>query len=162
MPEVTRSGYGDDGAAWLKDQGITEHNGFSPSSTQAESKDYILAKELDVKLKGMSALPSVKDVRGGKKTGAAAFMATTIDEVDAFFQKNPDKLHKDWIEGKTKSTISEVRGLMHQATKIKWSILVGQVWCQEFKSLDENTLTVKIDGANVEGKIELKEVQIKV
>ena len=154
--------YGDDGAAWLKDQGITAHNGFQPPSTQAESKDFIVGKELDVKLKGMSTLPSVKDVRGGKKTGAAAFMHETIEQVDAWLGKSPPKLHKDWLEGKTKATISEVRGLMYEATKIKWGILVGQVWCQEFKSLDANTLTVKIDGKDVVGTIELSEVEIKV
>lgn len=154
--------YGDDGAAWLKDQGLTSYNGFQPPSTQAASKDFIVGKELDVKLKGMSTLPSVKDVRGGKKTGAAAFMHDTITEVDAWLAKSPEKLHKDWLEGKTKATISEVRSLTYEATKIKWSILVGQVWCQEFKSLDENTLTVKIDGKDVVGTIELREVEIKV
>jgi hypothetical protein len=156
------STYGDDGAAWLKDQGFTEYSGFAPKSTQATSTDFIVGKELNVKLKGLSTLPSVKDVRGGKKTGAGAFMDAVITDMDAWLKKNPEKLHEKWLEGKTKSTTSETRGLLYQAAQIKWSILVGQVWCSEFKTLDEDTLTVKIGGANVEGKIELREIEIKV
>jgi hypothetical protein len=146
----------------LKDQGFTEYSGFAPKSTQATSTDFIVGKELNVKLKGLSTLPSVKDVRGGKKTGAGAFMDAVITDMDAWLKKNPEKLHEKWLEGKTKSTTSETRGLLYQAAQIKWSILVGQVWCSEFKTLDEDTLTVKIGGANVEGKIELREIEIKV
>jgi hypothetical protein len=160
------SKYGDDGAAWLKEQGLTD-NGFSPKSVQAESKDFIMGKELDIKIKGCSKLDSVKAVKekikGGKKLNPCdTFMSNAIEEVDEFVKKNPKNLHEKWLTGQTQAQIAKTRGLIYQAAQIKFGILVGQVWFKEFSSLDENTLTVKIDGQEVVGVTELREVEIKI
>ena len=158
--------YGADGAAWLKEQGLTD-NGFSPKSVQAESKDFIMGKELDIKLKGCSKLDSVKAVKekiaAKKKLNPCdTFMSDAIKEVDGFVAKNPKNVHQKWLTGQAQAQIAKTRGMIYQSAQVRFSIIVGQVWFQEFKSLDENQMTVKIDGQDVVGTCELKEIEIKV
>lgn len=158
--------YTDAGATWLKDQGLTS-NGFSPKSVQADSKDFIMGKELLIKLKGCSKLDSVKAVRekiaGNKKLNPCdAFMAQAIADVEAFFTDNPKSVHEKWLTGQTQAQIAATRGLIYQTSQIKFGILVGQTWFTEFKSLDETTLTVRIGGHDVVGTCELREIEIKV
>lgn len=161
--------YGADGAAWLKDQGITESNGFAPKMVQAESKDFYVGKELSVSLKGFATLPSVKDVKermakAGTKplTGCAALMADVITECEGAFKKLPASKHEQWIKDKVKHTVATVRGLLHQKAQTQFAIIVGQTWFSEFKSLDENTLTLKLGGEDVIGKVEQNEVEIHI
>jgi hypothetical protein len=52
--------------------------------------------------------------------------------------------------------------LIWQTAQVKFSVIVGQTWFQEFKSLDENQLTVKCGGYDIVGTCELREIQIKV
>ncbi len=170
FPGVKLQGYADlytvDGATWLKEQGLTS-NGFSPKSVQADSKDFIMGKELDIKIKGCSKLDSVKAVRekivAKKKLNPCdTFMSNAITEVDDFLQKNPKNLHEKWLTGQAQVQIAKTRGLIYQAAQIKFGIIVGQVWFTEFKSLDENQMTVKLDGQDVVGTCEMREIEIKV
>jgi hypothetical protein len=170
FPEVKLAGftekYGEEGANWLKEQGFT-YNGFAPKTVAAASTDFIMGKELEIKLKGYSTLPSLKDVKakvdaGGKLNGPATLMAIVIKDVENFLKKNPKNLHPKWLAGQTEAQIAKTRGLIWQTAQIKFSILVGQTWFQEFKSLDENQLTVKIGTEDVVGTCEMREIQIKV
>ena len=165
--------YGDNAAAWLKEQGITDYSGFSPKSVQAESTDFYLGKELKVSLKGLSSLPSVKDVKAqmdkGKLTVSAKLMQPYVQEVEDFLAStiyksasNQDNLFETWLDGKTKQATADVRKLLFELARIKFAIIVGQVWFNEFASLDENTLTVTVDGQSVDGKVEIREVEIKI
>lgn len=170
FPGVKLKGFADlyteAGAAWLKEQGLTS-NGFSPKSVQADSKDFIMGKELDIKIKGCSKLDSVKAVRekiaSKKKLNPCdQFMSNAIDEVGDFIKKNPKNVHEKWLIGQTQAQIAKTRGLIYQTAQIKFGVIVGQVWFTEFKSLDENQLTLKLDGQDVVGTCELREIEIKV
>ena len=41
-------------------------------------------------------------------------------------------------------------------------MVVGQVWFTEFASLDENSMSVTVDGQKLDCKVEAKEVQIAI
>lgn len=158
--------YGDEGATWLKEQGFT-YNGFAPKMVQAESKDFIVGKELEIKLKGYSKLDSVKAVKekiksGKKLNGPDTLMSIVIKDVDTFLAKNPQNLHEKWLTGQTQAQVAKTRGLIWQTAQIKFGILVGQTWFNEFSSLDENTMTVKIDGQEIVGVAELREIEVKI
>lgn len=159
--------YGAEAAEWLKLQGLTDYSGYSPKQVQAESKDFYLGKEMSVSLKGYSTLPSVKDVlakaSAGKLKGPAALMNDTIGEVEKFFKKTSDSsLCEKWLDGKQKATQAEVRARIREAAQIKFAIVVGNSWFSEWKSLDENTMTLTLDGETLDGKIEQREVEIKI
>ena len=165
--------YGKEASDWLKEQGVTDYSGFNPKSVQAESTDFYMGKELTVSLKGLSSLPSLKDVKAaivkGKLNAGAALMAPYVKEVEDFLvspaytgSPKKDQLLEAWIEGQQKTATNTVRGLLFEMAQIKFSVIVGQVWFKEFKSLDENTLTIDVDGQNIEGKVEAKEVQVMI
>lgn len=160
--------YGADGAAWLKEQGFTDYSGFSPKSVLAEAKDVYKAKELKVSLKGYSSFPTLakyrEAVQKGKLNGPAELMKPYVDEVDAFlasdvYKKAADQgaLFTAWIEPKAKDATAKVRSLLSAMAEIKFSIVVGQVWPKEFKSLEENSMDLTLDGKLLSFKVEQNE-----
>jgi len=165
--------YSDDGANWLKEQGFTDYSGFSPKAVQAESTDFYLGKELKVSLKGLSSLPTLKvareNIAKGKVNAPTALMKTAIEKVDAFLASDAYKtsavqetLFEVWLDGEAKTASAAARRLQREIAEDVLTLVVGQTWFTEFKSLDENTMTITVDGQNVEGKIEMREVEVKI
>lgn len=157
---------GTDSVAWLKEQGITEYNGFSPKSVQAESTDYYMGKELKVNLKGYSTLPSLnavrKSIKAKKVNAVSSLMVPAIEEVEqASSNMNPEEL-KSWLIQKKTWTTEQARSLMFDMAKSKFAIVVGQVWFNEFESINQNSLDVEIDGTTISGSVEMKEIQVKI
>jgi hypothetical protein len=166
--------YGETGATWLKEQGITDYNGYQPPSTkQAESTDFYMGKELKVSLKGLSKLPSMKEAKeqiAKKKLNAGgALMAETIKKVEAFLASDiytkaaaKEKVLQSWLEGEQTATKARVRSLIFDTAKTTFTLVVGQVWFSEFNSLDENELTLDVDGQKIACKAEMKDIEIKI
>jgi len=169
--------YGEAAATWLKELGITD-GGFSPKSTQAEATDFYMSKELKVSLKGLSKLPSLKEVKEqiakGKINAGGALMVPTVRLVESFLTSdiylkaaNKEGVLEAWLAGQTKAAKQKTRDLIFKIAQTTFSIIVGQVWFQEFSSLAENSLTLDVsgvagDGAKLECKAEMREVEIKI
>ena len=166
--------YGEEAATWLKDVGITDYNGFNPRVVQAEASDYYMGKELPVKLKGLGNLPSLKDaqkrVASGKHTASSALMAPHVQEVEDFQASDAYKKAKDqkgvfeaWLDGQFKASRGEARKLMFELAQIKFSVVVGQVWFSEFKSLDETSLDIDVGGDKpLLCTVEMKEIKVNL
>lgn len=166
--------FGEDAAAWLKEQGVTDYNGFNPKRVQAEAIDFYMAKELKVSLKGLSSLPSLKDVEkriaSGKFTPTAALMAPHVEETQDFLNSDAFKKAKDkdaafeqWVITQQTKWVGEARKLMYEIAQIKFSVIVGQTWFKEFKSLDENTMDLDVGGDKpIACKVEMREVEQKI
>lgn len=165
--------YGADGAAWLKENGFTDYSGFSPKSVLAEAKDEYTAKELKVSIKGYSSLPTLEKYREqaakGKFNGPGELMKPYVDEVEGFlasdvYTKAADKpsLFNTWIDGKAKEATRKVRELLSAMAAIKFSVIVGQVWFKEFKSLEENSMDLTLDGKQLSFKVEQVEYIEKI
>lgn len=163
--------YGDAAAEWLKEQGLTEYSGFNPKMVQAPVKDFYMGKELEVKLKGMSKLPSVnevlKTVAEGKKLNACTeMMLKHMTDVKTFMGnvKKPkeDPNAKKWALGKKDVYTAETRALLYKTAQLKTSILVGQIWPKDLGSMDNTTMTVKVDGKDIVGTLAMREIQIEV
>lgn len=164
--------YGADAAAWLDEQGFKDY-GFNPKRVVAPPTDVYLSKELKVSLKGLSSLPSLKDLRAavakGKLNAGAALMKPTFDEVEAFLKSDiyvkaaaKEKVLEAWLDGQAKATKVRVRELIYFVSQTTFSLIVGQVWFSEFSSLDENTMTITVGGESVECKAEMREVEVKI
>lgn len=166
--------YGEDAAAWLQEQGITDYRGFSPPhTTQAESTDYYVAKELKISIKGYSSLPSLNDVRkriaSGKLTAPAKLMVPALEEVEAFIgsdvYKNASKqetLLETWIFDKFKEAQKRVRQLLFEMSQIRFGVIVGQTWFSEFSSIEEDSMDLQADGVTLACKVEMKETEVKI
>jgi hypothetical protein len=69
---------------------------------------------------------------------------------------------EEYLETKQKEARQTVRGLMYQMSQSKFAVLVGQIWFSEFKSLDENSLELTIDGQKLACLVVVSEVEIKI
>lgn len=166
--------YGDDGADWLKAQGITDYSGFGPKTKAAEAQDFYMGKELKISLKGISSLPSVDDAKkkiasGKGVTARYELMVPAFEEIDEFegskvFKnaKNQDKVYEAWLKDQLDDAKTKVRKLLYETSQIRFGVIVGQTWFTEFDSLDDNTLTISPDGTAIEATVEMKEIQVEV
>lgn len=159
--------YGEPGTAWLKDNGFTEHSGFSPKSIQAESTDFYMGKELKVSLKGLSSLPSLKvareNIAKNKINAPTALMKKAILEIDDYNRTNPNQedLEK-WLSDKARDATESAKSLIREIAEVTFTIIVGQVWFKEFSGIEENSLSIEFDGSETECKVEMREVEIKI
>lgn len=165
--------YGAEEAEWLKEQGITDYSGFNPGGKQAAAQDSYMGKELHVALKGLSSLPTLKDVQtriaSGKHTASSSLMAPYVKDVEEFlaskiYTKAADqpKIFRAWLEGQAAEQKKTVRSLLYEVSQIRMSVIVGQTWFHEFSSLDENTLDITVNGAALKGTVTMKEIEIPI
>jgi hypothetical protein len=157
--------YGEDGAKWLKEQGIGD--GYQPPKTkQAEATDFYMGKELAVSLAKLAKLPSLKEAKEsiakGKLNPTAALMAPSIKLVEDRIAKGKDDALLAWIETERKASTEKVRKLIFDIAQTTFALIVGQVWFSEFASLDENSMEIDVDGQKVSCKAEMKDVEIKI
>lgn len=170
--------YGEDAAKWLREQGITS-NGFNPKGTTAEaSGDFYVAKELNVGLKGLSSLPSLKDAKKkidewtalddkarAKKIlpPSVALMRPMIEEVETMRKKvHDDAKLKAWLDVgqlNVRERVCKMQALVAQHT---FTIIVGQSWFTDASSLDDNAIDLNTNVGAVTAKAEMKEVEIKL
>jgi hypothetical protein len=167
--------YGDAAVEYLKSVGVTDFNGFNPSSTKGEVTDHYIAKELKIAVKGLSSLPKVEEVEtaiaGGKSLKIGQFvMKDALVKLDAFmgsdiYTKAADKtsLIETWIVGEQQAAVAKTRELIVKMAQRKFAIIVGQVWFSDFTSLDEDTLEVELPGfGKVSVTASLKETEIEI
>lgn len=165
--------YGSDAAQWLESIGIKD-SGFTPKVKTEKSGDFYYSKELNIKITGLSSLPSVKAVndkiaKNSKLNLGDKLMKQAIDEYHSFVSSHmvlnssvKDELIKTWLEAETKDVIKKVKQLQYLLNKSLYSILVGQVWFEEFSSLDENELTLVYNAEDVTVQALLEEKEIAI
>jgi hypothetical protein len=117
-------------------------------------------------VKGFSSLPSVKAVqekmaKKGKLTGPTAMMAKYIEELEAYLATKPTDT-KAWLEAKVEKAVETARSLQRKKAERLFSIIVGKSWFTEFASLDENAISVEVDGTKYECTAKLKEEKVKI
>lgn len=163
--------YGEDGAEWLKAQGITDYSGFGPKTAQGEATDKYMGKELKVSLKGLSSLPTVKEAKekiaSGKATTRHELLRTALDDIAKFeasdvlkTARDKDKVYAAWLDDQASAAKDKVRDLLYEVSQIRFGVVVGQVWFNEFKSLDDTALDIKVDNQTLTGNVEMKEIEI--
>ncbi len=152
--------YGDEFATWLKEQGITDYGGFSPKTVAAAATDFYMAKELGVALKGLSTLPKVADVQAkkGKLTTAGSMMVTAVETCE---KASKEEGFEAFLRQKAGESVTRTRSLLRQIARVKFAVIVGQVWFSEFKSIEENTLNFSApDGLVIPVTFKMEEVRV--
>jgi von Willebrand factor type A domain len=160
--------YGEDGAAWLKEQGITD-GGFAPKSVQAESTDFYMGKELKTSIKGYSKLPSLKEAQAaiakGKVNGPTSLMAPVIDEVEGFMVSASGKRAavQVWLDVQAAAAKARTRELIFKIAQTTFTLVLGQIWFREFQSLADTSLEFEpTPGTKLEGKVEMREIECRI
>lgn len=155
---------GQDCANWLKEIGITDFNGFAPKTTQAESTDFYLSVNLTTKIKGLSSLPKVEDVVTKIKAGKELklnewIMADAIkkylaqldsDMYKSFNEEQQKGVLKTYLETKSGILNKQRRKILQEIAQIKFSLILSKKNFIEFKTFDENKLSIVLDGQNLD------------
>ena len=165
--------YGIEAAGWLKERGFKEASGFAPNEVQAESRDSYLGKELKVSFKGLSKLPSLKEVADalikGRLTPAAELMAPTVRHVEDFlaspFLKGKAKSDTvtAWLEAERTRTREVVRRLSYDVAQLTATIVIGQTWFEELSLEDSNYLLPLNDSAAaIQCSVTMKDIEVRI
>lgn len=161
--------YGAEAAAYLSEQGIRDY-GFSPKSVRAESTDFYMSKELNVKIKGASSLPAIsaveKKIVGGKKLNVAdQLINEALVTYTDILQDLSVAEQSAFIEVRTKRIIDEVRALEKNLSKIMYGVVVAHRW---FEDVDFEEPTVVVSHSILRQPVDftvtfaLEEKQIKI
>jgi len=163
-------------ADWLKEVGITDFNGFAPKTDFEESTDFYMSVNLATKIKGLSSLPKVEDVVAKIASGAAlkvsewamsgaikAYQAAQESDIYKTLSEEQKKeaLRTYLISKATELNIAK-RKVMQEIAQIKFSLILSKKWFVEFKSFDENKLSLKLDGQDLEFTFDLSEKEEKI
>jgi len=167
---------GQECADWLKEIGITDFNGFAPKVTEEESTDFYMSVNLATKVKGLSSLPKVEDVLTKIKNGAPLKLNEWImsSAINKYVEQTNSEMFKTLSDEQkegvlrtyltTKSDIlnKNKRKVMQSIAEIKFSLILSKKWFTEFQSFDENKLSLKLDGQDLEFTFDLSEKEVKI
>lgn len=165
--------YGDEAVTWLSEMGLTEYNGFSPKVKSVESTDFYIGKSLEIKVKGLSALPKVADVEksmtSGKKLAVKELaMAEAITEYQKFVETltgSDDEVKAakvKFLGDKLAQLKKEDKAIMLQMSKMKFATIIGQSWFIEFADGEDSTMEMEFLGSKVSVSAELKDIEVKI
>ena len=161
---------------WLKEIGVTDFNGFSPKVVSAESTDFYMSVNLLTKIKGLSQLPKVEIAVAALQAGKSLklselVMADAIKKYqaqlvsDIYLSLNEEQrkgVLKTYLETKSGILNKQKRKVLQEIAQIKFSLILSKKWFTEFKSFDENKLSINIDGQDLDFTFDLCEKEEKV
>lgn len=149
--------------AFLKEVGVGR-SGFSPPVEKLEATDFYMAKEFEVKIKGLSSLPKIDEVKtkvASKKalTASQELIAAALREVDTltkFTSGKKDRLSIiDTTIANQKDKLAVVRS---DIQRTKFAVILAKKWFDEFTSRDDNKLTI----AGTEFTVGVREVKVEI
>ena len=146
-------------SAFLKTFGITR-NGFAPPSHYQESEDFYYAPSIDIKIKGLSSLPSVESVI--KKLEDKSNLTVS----DQLIQKGINIVTgiKDTpnftvlLKTLTEENLKSKRELERSVSKDIASIILSKGWFPDLKDFNDNI--VAVDGFTV--TFDYKDISVKI
>lgn len=167
---------GQEAADWLKEIGITDYNGFAPKTDVEESTDFYMSVNLATKIKGLSSLPKVEDVVAKIKDNKPLklnewVMADAIKKYQAQLDSDMYKslseeqqkgVLKTYLETKSDILNKQRRSALQNIAQIKFALILSKKWFIEFKSFDENKLSLNLDGQDVDFTFDLNEKEVKI
>lgn len=168
--------YSEEAAAWLKEQGVTDYNGFAPRTTEEKIGESYMSTELNVELEGMKSMPAAKATWDKYQAGKALTNREEImreglrdysDFINSSFYTGAGEVAKttmlkSWLLDKQKQVVGKVREFQNEIAQIKFAVILGQVWFREFKSLDENRIEIEVNGKPISCTILLENKEVEI
>lgn len=159
--------YGDEAAEYLKAIGVTD-GGYSPQTVLAEAKDSYVASELVVKFKGISTIPSwnayQKKVSVAAKLNAADHLLENYDKIcKAKKEELSTSEFVKWLANNIELLEEKKKDAAFELATIRFAIIVGQSWFDEFISVENCKMTYEPEDANpVDAEIQMKDTIIAI
>jgi hypothetical protein len=167
---------GQEAADWLKEIGITDYNGFAPKTDMEESTDFYMSVNLETKIKGLSSLPKVEDVVAKIKDNKPLKLSEWVmaDAIKKYLAQLDSDMYKSLSEEQQKGVLKtyletksdilnkQRRKTLQEIAQIKFALILSKKWFTEFKSFDENKLSLSLDGQDVDFTFDLNEKEVKI
>lgn len=165
--------FGQDGADWLKEIGITEFNGFSPKTVFAESTDFYYCPTLDCSIKGKT-LPTVsKAVEAVEKNKlnsvGVQLMADAINNINEFLNSDvyqnaidKDKVFEIYLKDTAKTLTAQKREIEYNLAQIVTAKLLSKSEWTDVDEIVDGKVKINIDGKEVIAEIIEKEIEVKI
>lgn len=168
--------YGEDAAAWLKENGITP-NGYAPKVTLEASTEETVVNTLSVKIDKMTVPTAKKDFeaimtkmdKGMGLTAREKLLEGPIMEFKAF-EKLSDgtsdaakkTLIETWLSSKSNDIRKEKTRLMNDISRTQFVTIVGKAWFSDLDGREEKEMLLEIDGEERKFIIEDEMETIKI
>lgn len=137
-------------------------NGFGAPGKAAEPTDHYQVKEFNIKIKGLSGLPSVKAVKAKLDSGKPLTLSESLVNDGLKLLAGAPKENRSrqltWVNGQLAQVKSELRQTRKGIQRTKFAILLGKYWFDEMNSRED--ATVKVD--NLECTVAIREVQVPI
>lgn len=144
-------------SAYLVRNHITS-SGYSPKTEDVKPTDYYLATEFEIKVKGLSTLPSINSIAkklasGSKLSSADKFVLRSVksrypesDCIAEIVGKESQGLESYWSvalgQDMVKATESKLKDCTAKLQEAKFSVILGKRWFKEFDSFEDCVLDV--------------------
>jgi hypothetical protein len=160
---TAESSYTEEQTQFLLANGINaKKNGlYSPLVQTVETTDKYMAKYFDIKIEKLSSLPTVKKVIEKMEANKIRTpVESLIEEGIVIYQGTSLKDRKKlaWVEEQIQVHSKKMREIRVKIQTIKFAVILGKKWFDEFASREETQLTV--DGRNF--KFDLGEEQVAI
>lgn len=145
-------------------------NGFQPPAEAEEPTDSYVAKEFTIKIASFSGAADPLEVeekkkliesgKGGRKkiTPKDELMLETLQWIDSTCGRTTlNRLRLELAEQRR-----ALRSLRRRIQRIKFAILLGKRWFDEFSSREENTVNVSLGNRTLEVSFKLREVAVPI
>lgn len=167
---------GQEAADWLKTVGVTDYNGFNPPTDAGEAKDFYMSVNLLTKIKGISSLPKVDDVKKKILDGGTLKLNEWVmaDAIKKYLEQTASEMFlslseeqqkgvlKTYLETKSELLNNRRRKVLQEIAEIKFALILSKKWFTEFKSFDENKLELTLDEQDLTFTFDLSEKEVKV
>jgi len=167
---------GEEAAAWLKEVGVTDYNGFNPKTDAAEAQDFYMSVNLATKIKGLSSLPKVDDVKKKILAGDSLKLSEWVmaDALKKYMAEQASEMYQSLSEEQQKGVLKTYlttksdllnkrrRKVLQEIAEIKFALILSKKWFKEFQSFDENTLELTLDDQDLKFTFDLNEKEVKV
>lgn len=164
--------FGEEFTGKLKEWGITEHNGFNPPTVSLSGSDAYYAPTVEVKIKGISSLPTLnavaeKILNGKPLTPREELMGKYYRDYQDFVKSIEDKeeeiqenLLKDYLEYQQNLIRARKREIDEEISKVIFSAFLSKF---NFENALENGSFIVEDGEDkLVATVEQKEIEIKL
>lgn len=149
---------------FLKGIGIT-YNGYNPSSTKAPSTDCYFAPVLELKIKGLSSLPSIDAVK--KKIAenkALNFSDSLIKKYIDLYEKTMAASGNDAsvLKRLTETVIKQKRQTEYEVAQRVMSLILSRGWFTDKDGFDDTSVTIATDFGDVQGTLSFTDEEVKI
>jgi hypothetical protein len=158
--ESTGKALSSDQEKFLADNGIGK-SGFSPPTEKEEPTDFYLAKEFEIKIKGLSSLPSVNKVLGATKalTPSEKLVKAGLEVFDkSGLAKADPKVQLAWFDSTLAQYKGELAAVRREIQETKFAVILAKASFDELTSREDNELDV--DGQHF--TISLRSVKVAI